>query len=106
MLELTNKNFEKEVLESKIPVMVDFGALWCPPCRLAEPVLEELAKEYEGKIKVAKVDVDQSSEIAQKYSVMSVPTVIFFKSGKEVEREVGFPGKEGYEKLIKKALGN
>lgn len=82
--------------------MVDFFGEWCPPCRLAGPVIDELVKEYKGKMVVGKVDVDQNQELAQKLGVMSIPTVIFFKDGKEVERVVGFPGKAGYEKIIKK----
>lgn len=103
-LHFSQDNFDKKVLKSKLPVMVDFFGEWCPPCRLAGPVIEELAKEYEGKMVVGKVDVDQSQELAQKYDVMSIPTVIFFKDGKEVERVVGFPGKEGYEEKIKKMV--
>jgi thioredoxin 1 len=72
---------------------------------MAGPVVEELAKEYKGKVKVGKLDVDQSPQVAQKFGVMSIPTVVIFKDGKEVKRTVGFPGKAGYEALIKQALG-
>lgn len=103
-LHFSKKDFEERVLKSKKPVMVDFFGEWCPPCRLAGPVIESLAKDYEGKIVVGKVDVDQNQELAQKFGVMSIPTVIFFKEGKEIERVVGFPGKAGYEQVIKKVL--
>ena len=104
MLKLTEKNFEAEVLKSDLPVMVDYTAVWCGPCQMAEPVIEELAKDYQGKIKVGKVDIDQDGGLSQKYGVMSVPTIIFFKKGKEVKRQIGFPGKDGYEELIKSVL--
>jgi len=102
MLTLTDSNFQKEVIESKIVVLVDFYADWCGPCQMAGPVLEELDKEYEGKVKIGKLDVDKSQSMAVKYTVMSIPTVILFKEGKEVSRQVGFPGKQGYLELIKK----
>lgn len=99
-----NNNFSEKVLKSPLPVGVYFWAEWCPPCRMAKPVINELAKEFEGKMVVGKIDVDKSQELAQKYSVMSVPTLIFFKGGKEVERIVGFPGKAGYLEKIKNLL--
>lgn len=101
---LTDQNFEKEVLQSRIPVMVELGAEWCYPCKIADPVIKELAKEYDGKLKVGKLDVDKNPKTAQKYGIMSVPTVIFFKDSEEVKREIGFPGKKGYEKLIKEVI--
>ena len=104
VLKFTNDNFEKEVLKAKLPVFVDFYADWCGPCQLASPVVDELAKEYQGKAKVGKIDVDQNQALAQKYAVMSIPTVLVFKNGQEVKRAVGFPGKAGYEALIKEAL--
>ena len=104
MTEFTDKNFKKEVLESDLPVMVDFFATWCGPCQMAAPVIEELAKEYEGKVKIGKLDVDQHKNSAAKYGVMSIPTVVIFKKGEEAKRLVGFPGKAGYEELIKEVL--
>lgn len=100
VMELTDSNFPKEVLEAELPVFVEFGASWCGPCQMAEPVVEELAKEYEGKIKVGKLNVDENPQIPQKLGIMSIPTVIIFKNGEELKRLVGFPGKEGYLKLI------
>lgn len=103
---LTDQNFEKEVLKSDLPVFVEFGAPWCGPCQMAEPVVEELAKEYEGKIKVGKLNVDENPQIPQKFGIMSIPTVIIFKNGQEVKRLVGFEGKESYKQLINGILGS
>lgn len=104
VMELTDINFNKEVLETELPVLVDFWAEWCSPCKLAEPVIEELAGEFEGKIKVGKLNVDENPQTGQKYGILSIPTVIIFKDGKEVGRRIGFPGKEGYLKLISEIL--
>ena len=93
MLELTDKNFEKEVLKSDLPVLVDFSGSWCPPCKMLAPIIEELAKELEGKVKVGKLDIDQDREIAVKYNVMSVPTMILFRNGQEEKRIVGLRSK-------------
>jgi thioredoxin 1 len=101
VFEFTDKSFKEAVLEAKEPVLVDFWAPWCGPCQLAGPVIEELAKEYEGQVKVVKINVDENPKTAEKYGVMSIPTVIIFKDGKEVKRQVGFPGKAGYESLIR-----
>ena len=104
MLNLTDQNFEEEVLGADMPVLVDFWARWCGPCQLAGPVIEELTKEYEGKMKFGKLNVDESPKMSQKYGIMSIPTVIIFKKGKEVKRQMGFPGKEEYKKLIDSVL--
>ena len=103
-MQLNNQNFEKEVLKSNIPVLVDFWANWCGPCKMAGPVIDQLEKDYAGKIKVGKLDVDENPQISQKYAVMSIPTVIIFKDGKEIKRQVGFSGKEGYVKILEEAL--
>lgn len=100
VVELTDTNFNQEVLEEKLPVLVDFWAEWCGPCRLVGPVIEELAKEYHGKIKVGKLNVDENPKTTQQYGVMSIPTMIFFKEGKEVARKVGLTGKEELISLI------
>jgi thioredoxin 1 len=88
-LELTNENFQAEVLDSDKVSMVDFWAEWCGPCRMIGPIVEELYNEYEGKAVIGKVNVDQNREIAMKYGVMNIPTILFIKNGEVVERHVG-----------------
>ncbi|PIP52299.1 thioredoxin [Candidatus Beckwithbacteria bacterium CG23_combo_of_CG06-09_8_20_14_all_47_9] len=104
-VQFSDQDFEAKVLKNKLPVMVDFFAEWCGPCKLAGPVVDKLAEEYKDKLVIGKIDVDANQATAGKFGVMSIPTVIFFKDGKEVERMSGFGGEEGYLKLIKKVLG-
>ena len=104
IIQLTDKDFEEKVIKSTTPVLVDFYADWCGPCKLAAPVIEELAEEYKGRLTVGKVNVDENSILSGKYGVMSIPTMIVFKDGKEAERASGFGGKEGVIKLIEKVL--
>ena len=87
---LEDSNFEQVVLQAKIPVMVDFWAQWCGPCRMVAPVIEELAQEYEGRVSFGKVDVDQNPKIASQYGIMSIPTLLLFKDGKPITNIVGF----------------
>ena len=89
MKQIDSKQFQQEVLESKLPVLVDFSATWCGPCQMIGPVLEQLSAEYEGKAKILKVDIDASQDLAMKYQIMSVPSMIFFKEGKPVDGVVG-----------------
>ncbi|MBR4015860.1 MAG: thioredoxin [Anaerotignum sp.] len=89
MVQIKSEQFQKEVLESNVPVLVDFSATWCGPCQMMGPVLEQLSAEYEGKAKILKVDVDESADLAMKYQVMSVPNMIFFKGGQKVDAVVG-----------------
>ena len=93
-LQLNVENFDKEVLESRGPVLVDFGADWCAPCRAIEPTVEQLASEFEGKAKVAKLDVQEHPSVAEQYSVHSIPTLLFFLNGEEIERVKGVVAKE------------
>ena len=93
-IEVTDGTFEEAVLKADLPTAVDFWAVWCGPCKMIAPVLEEIAGEYEGKLQIAKLDVDHNNESAIKYGVMSIPTLILFKGGKAVERIVGFMPKE------------
>ena len=88
-LKLNSENFEKEVLNSEKPVLVDFYADWCGPCKMMAPVVEELAGELQGKAKVGKINVDENQELAMEYNVMSIPTLVIFKEGKEFKRFVG-----------------
>lgn len=105
VMHYTDQDFEEKVLKSAKPVMVDFFAEWCGPCKMAEPIIEELSEEYKDKMTIGKLDVDSNQATSGKYGVMSIPTVIMFKDGKEVDRMSGFAGKAGYERLIKKLLG-
>ncbi len=88
-IEVTDATFEQEVLNASVPVLVDFWAIWCAPCRLIAPVVEELANEYEGKLKVAKLDVDHNPNTAVKYGIRSIPTLLIFKNGQVVDQIVG-----------------
>ncbi len=103
MLDLTKENFQPEVLDAKVPVLVDFFAPWCGPCKMMLPVVEEIAKEIEGDAskKIAKVNADDNGELAEQYSVMSIPTFILFKDGKEARRVMGMQSKEALLELLK-----
>lgn len=104
MLNLTDDVFKKEVLESELPVLVDFWAAWCGPCKAIAPSVEELEKEYKGKMKVAKLNVDENSKTATQYGVMSIPTLIFFKNGKVMGQIVGVLSKSELKKKIEANL--
>src|SRR3989338_926554 len=90
----TDDNFEEEVLKSDMPVLVDFFAEWCGPCKMLAPIIEELAHEYEGKWKIGKCDIDASPKVGEKYGIQSIPTLKFFKNGEEMASVVGFQSKE------------
>ena len=104
VLHITKENFEAEVLNSDKPVLVDFFATWCGPCRMVAPFIEQLAAEYEGRAVVGKVDVDEAAELAQRYGVMSIPTLIVLKGGKVVEQAVGARGKADIAAMIERQL--
>ncbi len=100
---VTDATFDQDVLKNTLPVLVDFYADWCGPCKMAEPVLDELSNLYKDKVVFVKINVDENS-VAGKYGVMSIPTTILFNGGAEVGRQVGFGGKQSFEDLIKKGL--
>ena len=88
----TDSNFDQEVLQSKVPVVVDFWAVWCTPCRIVSPIIEELAKEYEGKVKVGKLNVDENQQTSGNFGIMSIPSVLIFKNGQPVKTIIGAQG--------------
>jgi len=104
-IEVNSENFEEEVLKSTLPVVVDFWAPWCPPCKVIAPILEELTNEYEGKVKFCKLNADRNESITLKYGIKSIPTLIVFVAGKEVDRIVGVLPKDKLTKWLDKILG-
>lgn len=102
--QFNSNNFEKEVLKADQVVLVDFYSNWCPPCRIQAPIIEELSEEYKDKINIGKFNVEDDTEITQQYGIMSIPTLIFFKNGKEVQRLIGLHSKEVLEEEINKLL--
>lgn len=88
-LEFTDANFQKEVIESNVPVLVDFWAVWCGPCKIIAPFVEEISKEYEGRVKVGKVDVDNNPDVSMRYGIRSIPTLMIFRDGKVVDQIIG-----------------
>ena len=105
VMEVSDASFEKEVLEAGQPVLVDFWAEWCAPCRMIAPTIERVAGEYAGRARVVKVNVDDSPATAQKYGIKSIPTLILFSEGKEAERVVGAVGAEALGRVIEKHVG-
>jgi thioredoxin 1 len=103
--ELTEQTFEEEVLNAELPVLVDFWAEWCAPCKMLAPVLEDLSDELEGQVKFTKLDVDEHSELAQQFGIMSIPTMGIFKEGDIVDRLVGFRPKDALKKDLEEVVG-
>jgi thioredoxin 1 len=102
----TDANFKSDVLDSKTPVVVDFWAPWCGPCKIVSPTIEELAKDYEGKVVVGKMNVDDNPQIAGQYGIMSIPTVMVFKGGQPVKAMVGAQGKDSYKRAIDEVVAS
>ncbi|MHB1393142.1 MAG: thioredoxin [Clostridia bacterium] len=99
---VNQQNFDNEVLKSDKPVLVDFWAAWCGPCRMVSPVIDQLADEYEGKLKIAKVNVDENPELAGRYDIMSIPSVFLFNNGSKVDGVIGARPKQIFEDMLKK----
>jgi len=104
-VEVNDSNFDQAVLQAGTPVLVEFWAAWCAPCRMVAPIVEELAEEYEGKVTVVKLDVDQNPKAASKYGIMSIPSLIIFKDGNPVSNLVGFRPKADLKRSLDEALG-
>ncbi len=105
-LNLNDQNFNEEVLKSKVPVLVDFWAPWCGPCKMQSPIIEELAKEFEGKaVKISKLNVDEAPQSASKFQIMSIPTIMIFKDGRPVDQMMGVQDKSTLSAKINKFLG-
>jgi len=98
------KSWQTEVMDSQLPVFVDFWAEWCGPCRMVSPVVEELSDDYKGKVNFVKVNVDQANELASKYNIFSIPTLAIFNKGEIISQQVGAASKESYKNMIEKAL--
>jgi len=98
---VTKSNFDAEVIKSEVPVVADFWAEWCGPCRMIAPVLKQLAQEYKDRIKIAKIDVDKEGELAEKYNIVSIPTILVFNKGEVVKQQIGAVPRPILEKMIK-----
>ena len=103
-IEFTDQNFEQEVLKSDVPVVIDFWAIWCGPCKLVAPIMDELAETYEGRAKIGKIDVDVNQQTAIKYGVRSIPTVLFFKDGEVKDIVIGAVNKQVFIDKLEKLL--
>lgn len=101
---VTKSNFDTEVMKSSVPVLADFWAEWCGPCRVISPILSEIAKSYKDKIKIAKINVDNEPEIAMQFNITSIPTLLFFKKGQMVKQQIGALPRQALEKMVKDLL--
>jgi len=104
MQEVTDQSFEQDVLKSEVPVLVDFWAEWCGPCKMLAPTVEKVANDYEGKAKVVKLNIDDNNQVAQQYGIKGIPTLILFKDGSEADRTVGLTTKDNISKMIDRVL--
>jgi len=106
VIEFTDDNFEAEVIESDIPVLVDFWAEWCQPCKMIAPTIDALAGDYEGRVKVGKVDTDANREVAMKYGITAIPTIILFSGGEIVKKFVGLTNKDQFQAALDEMVGS
>jgi len=104
VIELNDQNFDSDVLKAGTPVLVDFWALWCGPCKAIAPIVEEIANDYSGKVKVGKMDVDRNNQVAMRYGIRSIPTLLVFNNGEVVDQVIGNVGKDSIESMLNKAL--
>ena len=104
MQEVTDQSFEQDVLKSEVPVLVDFWAEWCGPCKMLAPTVEKVANEYEGKAKFVKLNIDDNNQVAQQYGIKGIPTLILFKNGSEADRTVGLTTKDNISRMIDRVL--
>jgi len=104
LVEVNEENFEAEVLKSEVPVMIDFHAEWCSPCKILSPIVEEIANDYEGRAMVAHADVDQTPNLARQYRILSIPTVMFFKNGELVESSIGAVPKQNLTAILDRLM--
>lgn len=102
---VTSENFEKEIMGASLPVLLDFWATWCGPCRMVAPIVEEIAHAYEGRIVVGKVDVDEEQQLAMRFGISSIPTIVLLKNGEVCETMIGYRPKEDFERLIDNHVG-
>ena len=105
VIEFNDQNFDSDVLKAETPVLVDFWAIWCGPCKAIAPIIEEIANDYSGKVKVGKMDVDSNNQVAMRYGIRSIPTLLLFNNGEVVDQVIGNVGKDSIEGMISKALG-
>ncbi len=101
---VTRSNFDAEVMKSAVPVVADFWAEWCGPCKMIAPVLKDMARDYSGKIKIAKIDVDAEGELAQQFNIVSIPTILIFNKGQVVKQQIGAVPRPALEKMIKELI--
>ena len=104
VMEFDDQNFDSDVLEAGMPVLVDFWAVWCGPCKAIAPIVEEVANDYSGKVRVGKIDVDSNNQVARRYGIRSIPTLLLFSGGEVVDQVIGNVGKESIESMLSKAI--
>jgi len=104
VMEFNDQNFDSDVLKAGMPVLVDFWAVWCGPCKAIAPIVEEVANDYSGKVRVGKIDVDSNNQVAMRYGIRSIPTLLLFSGGEVVDQVIGNVGKESIESMLSKAI--